>query len=126
MSSRKTRPESSRVVFTTGLTRHLKPQLPGPEARETRRSPGGRKSPPSRADLGKQVERESARTQAERPIKPEPMPGWVTRSEALALLELDEATLGHLLKAYKLSRTWVEIYSKAEILALRNIVKALR
>jgi hypothetical protein len=50
----------------------------------------------------------------------------VSRGEALALLELDDAMLLDLIKAYKLSRNWVEVYSKAEILALRAIVKALR
>jgi hypothetical protein len=128
MRSRKTRPELPRVVFTTGLTNHLKSRLPG--AKGTRKPAGDRGSPRSRSDAGKVIQPASARTKAgpklEGPITPEPTAGWVTRAEALVLLDLDDSTLVDLIEAYKLSRNWVEVYSKAEILALRAIVKALR
>jgi hypothetical protein len=52
--------------------------------------------------------------------------GWVTRGEARALLGLDDSGLTDLLGGYQLSRSWVEVYSKAEILALRAVVKKLR
>jgi hypothetical protein len=58
--------------------------------------------------------------------KPEPVAGWVTRGEARALLGVENGELTRLLDGYKLSRGWVEVYSKAEILALRGIVKDLR
>jgi hypothetical protein len=128
MNSRKPRPESPRVVFTTGLTNHMKPQVSG--AGKRRKPKGERSSLPSSTVTGKGTERGTPRakvgSKTEGPITAEPVAGWVSRGEALALLELDDAMLLDLIKAFKLSRNWVEVYSKAEILALRAIVKALR
>jgi hypothetical protein len=130
MSSRNSRRESVRVVFTTGLSNHLKPEPSGSRAQET----GKAKSGPDHSVSGKVADKPSGRrgspakpiAKPEIPTKPEPVAGWVTRGEARALLGVEDSRLTDLLRSYQLSRSRIEVYSKAEILALRGIVKKLQ
>ena len=130
MSSRNSRRESERVVFTTGLSTHLKPQPAESPAKETRKAKSGPDHSASRKITGNQSGRRGSpakpQSKPELPTKPEPIAGWVSRGEARALLGVEDTSLTDLLGAYKLSRRRVEVYSKAEILALRSIVKKLQ
>jgi len=58
--------------------------------------------------------------------KPEPVSGWVTRAEARNILGISETELTALLARYRLRQSWVEVYSKPEIVALRAFVEKLR
>ncbi len=53
-------------------------------------------------------------------------PGWITRAEARDLLGVGEIELRELTRGLNLSRRSIPLYSKAEILALRVVVKKLR
>ena len=54
------------------------------------------------------------------------MTGWVTRAEARSVLGIEENELVELIARFRLRKTSVEVYSKPEIFALREIVKKLR
>jgi hypothetical protein len=74
---------------------------------------------------------EGRRTNMSRPKNPgntelEAGPGWITRAEARDLLGVGEIELRELTRGLNLSRRSIPLYSKAEILALRVVVKKLR
>ncbi len=58
--------------------------------------------------------------------KPEPVSGWITRAEARNILGINETELTALLARFRLRQSWVEVYSKPEIVALRAFVEKLR
>jgi hypothetical protein len=129
MSSKKIQPASA-PVFSTSLAYHLKPRPIEADLkvdRKDRRSRernrrgfrvGGRGGAPgAKAGAGPKVEPKP---------KPEPVAGWVTRAEARSLLGIEEAYLVELIARFRLRHSLVEVFSKPEILALREIVGKLK
>jgi hypothetical protein len=128
MSSKKIEPESA-PVFSTSLAYHLKArplEADLKEDRKDRRSRersrrgfrvGGRGGTPAAKPGGPKVEPKP---------KPEPVAGWVTRAEARSLLGIEEAYLVELIARFRLRHSLVEVFSKPEILALREIVEKLK
>jgi hypothetical protein len=61
----------------------------------------------------------------DRDFEPEAGPGWISRAEARALLNVTEMQLRELLRGFRLSRRTVPFYSKSEIQALAAVAKRL-
>ena len=126
MSSRRADREVARVVFATGLSSHITSRPGGSKTQGPRKPKAGRKRPRGgeRPELGKSKAQPGSAGEVQ--TGSEPVAGWVTRREAQALLGVDHSKLADVLDGYKLSRRWVEVYCKAEILALRKKVEKLR
>jgi hypothetical protein len=121
-------------VFRTGLAYHLKPRPIEADAavKENRKDRRSRQNPRRRCRLGGDSGTPSRGAAAKAgagpsvQAKPEPVAGWVTRSEARKLLGIEEAELAALIGRFRLRQIWVEVYAKPEILALRKFVDKLR
>jgi hypothetical protein len=133
MSSKKIEPATA-PVFRTSLRYHLKPRPLDAEAevKEIRKDRRSREQSRRRCRLSgdpRTPSRGGAIKAGERPgvqAKPEPVAGWVTRCEARKLLGIEETELVALIGRFRLRQSWVQVYSKPEILALRKFVDKLR
>jgi hypothetical protein len=124
MSSKKVEPAPQPVCSTT-LRYHLKPRPIEADLKEKRKD---RRSQ-ARCRRGFRVGGGAATDPGARPAvqaKAEPIAGWITRAEARSVLGIEEKELAELLTRFRLRKSSVEVYSKAEILALREIVAKLR
>ena len=125
MSSKKVEPASP-PVFHDSLRYHLKPRPVEPDLKEIRKDRRSREKPRRSSRLGgdggKPGRDVAAGAGADPKVqpKPEPVAGWITRAEARSLLGIDEKELAELLKRFRLRPSWVDVYSKPEILALRD------
>ena len=132
-NSKKTEPAST-PIFRTSLRYHLKPRpIEGggdlPENRKARREKKHARRAAHLSGRGASAQPSPAAKFVADPkvqAKPEPIAGWITRGEARALLGIEEAELAALIARFRLRQSWVEVYSKPEILALREIVAKLR
>ena len=122
MSSKKVEPASP-PVFHDSLRYHLKPRPVEPDLKEIRKDRRSREKPRRSSRLGgdggKPGRDVAAGAGADPKVqpKPEPVAGWITRAEARSLLGIDEKELAELLKRFRLRPSWVDVYSKPEILA---------
>jgi hypothetical protein len=124
MSSKKVEP-ASQPVYSTTLRYHLKPPPIEADLKANRKDRRSRSR--SRRGFrvgGGAVKDTGAKTEVQ--AKPEPIVGWITRAEARSVLGIEEKELAELLTRFRLRKSSVEVYSKAEILALREIVAKLR
>jgi hypothetical protein len=131
MSSKEDKPTALPIV-SNSLRYHLKPRPIEADLKEDRKDRRSRQ----RARRGLRVGGNSAdsscgavtKSAADPKVqpKPEPVAGWITRAEARNVLGVEEAELAALIARFRLRRSLVEVYSKPEILALREIVAKLR
>ena len=131
MSSKKVEPASLPVPGTT-LRYHLKPRPIEADLKEQRkdrrsqaRSRRGFRVGGSGGTPRERTQREACSDPKVQP-RSEPVAGWITRAEARSVLGIDDAELAGMLTRFRLRPNLVEVYSKAEILALREIVAKLR
>jgi hypothetical protein len=130
MNSKKVQP-GSLPVFANSLAYHLKPRPieADDEAKAKRKERRSRERSGRGFRVGGTPKPEPATTPGVDPkiqTRPEPVSGWITRAEARNVLGINEAELGALLARFRLRHNLVEVYPKAEILALRAIVEKLR
>jgi hypothetical protein len=133
MSSKKVEPASLPII-STNLRYHLKPrpleaENEVKENRKDRRSRRyARRRFCARKDGGAPGGGTAKKAGADPKVqaKPEPVSGWITRAEARSLLGVEETELAALITRFRLRQNWVEVYSKPEVLALREIVAKLR
>jgi hypothetical protein len=131
MSSKKVEP-ASLPVFSDSLRYHLKPRPIEADIKENRKDRrsrqrsgrgfrvGGNGGTPSRGPAPQPAAGSTVQP------KPEPVAGWITRAEARSVLGIEEAELAALIARFRLRRSLIEVYAKAEIFALREIVAKLR
>jgi hypothetical protein len=127
-SKRKNLEAASQPLFSSSLRYHLKPrQFEGDlkEKRKDRRSNARsrRRFPVDENGGGAQTKATEAPKAQPRP---EPVAGWITRAEARSVLGIEESELAALIDRFRIRPNLVEVYSKPEILALREIVAKLR
>jgi hypothetical protein len=133
MSSKKADP-APLPVFSSSLRYHLKPRPLEADAdlKENRKDRRSRRNARRASRLGGKAGTPSvspapkAGADPKVQAKPEPISGWITRAEARSVLGIEEAELAALIARFRLRQSWVEVYSKPEILALREIVEKLR
>jgi hypothetical protein len=131
MSSKKAEPAALPIV-SDSLCYHLKPRPIEAEIKEDRKDRRSRQHcrrlPRVGADARNSSRGPVAKSGTDSKVQPNPEPiaGWITRAEARSVLGIEEDELAALIARFRLRRSLVEVYSKPEILALREIVEKLR
>jgi hypothetical protein len=132
MSSKKLEPVLLPVLSTT-LRYHLKPRPLEADLKENRKDRRTRERSRRGFRVGgnrgaKPEARSATKSGADPEVQagPEPVAGWITRAEARAVLGIEETELAALIARFRLRHSVVQVYSKPEILALREVVKKLR